>query len=70
MAKPKTLQLHPELAGEEGQMHVYDCDTEGDLPSPAWGKFATVRAADDQEHYFYVGTDASWLRAELKPIDD
>jgi len=68
MAKPNTLQIHPELAGEieTGRLYAYDCDTVSDLPSPAWGTFAVVREADGGEHYFYVGCGSVWKRVELK----
>ena len=65
-------QIHPELGGEiRTPMHVFDCDTEADLPTAAWCKFAVVRAADPEgRHYFYVGTPSGWKRAELEPIND
>jgi len=65
-------QLHPELASEiRGPLYFFDCDTEGDLPSPAWGKFAVVREADGRgRHYLYIGTATVWKRAELELIGD
>ena len=52
-------------------MYYYICDTEADLPSPAWGSFAVVKAADDGgRHYFYIGIPGGWKRAELEYIDD
>jgi len=47
------------------------CDIEADLPTPAWGMFAVVKAADGGgRHYFYVGMPGGWKRAELESIDD
>jgi len=51
------------------------CDTEGELPSPAWGRFAVVKEAtgggpQGPRHYLYVATGDIWKRAELEPVDD
>lgn len=62
-SKPPDTQPSPD------QISVYD--TEADLPTPAWGKFAVVKEVDPQgRHYFYVGTNDGWKRAELEPIND
>jgi len=60
------LQVDPEFTGAVDQLKFYICDTEGDLPSPAFGKFAIVREPDEAGHYYFqVGTYYGWKRTKL-----
>ena len=78
--------IAPLLVGRySNQFAIFLCDTEGDLPPTAWGRFAIVKQPVEgggqggghgggqgggPKNYFYIGTDDGWKRAELEPIDD
>jgi len=68
-------EIGPLLAGrDDNPFAMFLCDTEADLPGTAWGRFAVVKEPDEgpngPRHYYYVGPDDCWKRAELEPIDD
>lgn len=72
MAKDKvesisnSLQIDKDYAGPISAMSFYFCDTEADLPEPAFGKFAIVKEPSQSGHYFFqVGTDDGWKRTKL-----
>ena len=66
-----SLQLDPNFAGSIDLLAFYICDTETDLPAPAWGRFAVVKEPDGNgRHYVYVGIGEGWKRAELELVGD
>lgn len=48
------------------QFAIFLCDTEADLPTPAWGRFAVVMESNQSGHYYFqVGTSDGWKRTKL-----